>query len=85
MNVKENQQLCSISFLIKKTISGAKSIVYEELVEELHRALIPKSKEEEYMQDLKRIFGSLLMLIILLWLKELRDVLKLVDLKLVIE
>ena len=85
MNVKENQQLCSIIFLIKKTISGAKSIVYEELVEELYRALIPKSKEEEYMQDLKRIFGSLLMLIILLWLKDLRDVLKLVDLKLVIE
>ena len=45
-------------FFDKKTRSGAKACVSEELAQELHKPMINNLKGGKYMRDLKIIFGQ---------------------------
>ena len=54
MDIKEHQQVWSISFFNTKIGSGIS--VHEQLTEELHNMQLKNSKGENSMRDLKAIF-----------------------------
>ena len=56
MNIKEHEQVWSISLFDKKTGSGVS--VNEQLAKELHKPVIKNFKEEKPMPDVKTIFDQ---------------------------
>ena len=56
MDIKKHQQVCSLSFLIKKT--GSEISSNEKLPKELHKPVTKTSKGEKSTRDLKTIFGQ---------------------------